>query len=484
VGLLVAVAGRYLVTVKEHLDLASSLEDKVIQRTAELEHQAFHDSLTGLANRDAFLRELKLRLADPALSATSVLFIDLDGFKAVNDGLGHSAGDEMLRAVASRFTRALRRTDLVARLGGDEFGLITTEDEVAALAALADRVLKTLTDPFRLSGRSFKISASIGIASGGLGGSAEDVLRDADLAMYQAKSVGGGSFEIANGATHVASLERLQLEGDFLTALERGELELLYQPIVRLDSGEFAGAEALLRWRHPTHGLLTPDRFLDIAEQSGAIVDIGDWVLDQACRELRIWQAAHAGEKPLGVAVNLSGRQLTPRLVIAVRMALRAHQLDPGCLTLEVTEGLIQADTSVVAATIRGLRELGVWLAIDDFGTGHSSMARLRAYAFDELKIDKSFVSDLGTGDATFVTAQIALAHALGMQVVAEGVETQEQLDALLEHGCQQAQGYLLARPLPSQAIRQLFVGSAQSHVLAAVTPRAPQLIATASPPA
>jgi diguanylate cyclase (GGDEF)-like protein len=465
-ALLLAVAWRYLVTVKEHLDLATSLESKVTERTAELEHQAFHDSLTGLHNRDAFLRELHRRLGMKPTTPTSVLFIDLDGFKAVNDGLGHTAGDELLRAVARRFARALRRGDLVARLGGDEFGIITMEVDPGALATLAKRMLDTLAGPLVLNERSFKIAASIGIATARSRTSAEDVLRDADLAMYEAKSVGGATFKQASGTTHTASLQRLELEGDLSTALTRGQLELHYQPIARLASGEFAGAEALLRWRHPRLGLLTPDRFLDIAEQTGAIIEIGDWVIQQACRELRRWQAVHSGQKPLGVAVNLSGRQLTPRLVVSVRVALRANGLDPGCLTLELTEGLIQADSSLVGETVQGLRELGVWLAIDDFGTGHSSMARLRAYAFDELKIDRSFVSDLGSGDATFVTAQIALAHALGMQVVAEGVETEAQLNALVEHGCQQAQGYLLSKPLPAEQVRKLFLGAARSDAL------------------
>ena len=470
-ALLCAVMTRYVVIIHDHLRLADSLDARVAERTADLAHQAFHDSLTCLPNRDAFLHELAQRMTEASSSCCAVLYVDLDGFKAVNDGLGHSVGDEMLRAVAGRFAGSLRSTDFLARLGGDEFGVITTADVRGVPEKVAQRLLDSLRDPVHLPGRTLTVGASIGIAAAGpTAETGEALLRNADLAMYRTKSRGGAGFDTFSGSAHAASLARLELENDLGSALDNGELEVFYQPIVRLHNGAFAGAEALLRWRHPVHGLLSPDRFLDLAEQTGAIVAIGEWVLDQACRELKIWQSAHVGERTLVVAVNLSGRQLGPQLISAVRRSLRAYDLDPGCLTLEMTEGIIQADAAVVSDTVRRLKDLGVWLAIDDFGTGHSSLGRLRDYAFDELKIDRSFVSDLDGGGTTFVTAQIALAHALGMQVVAEGVETYEQLAVLREQGCNQVQGYLLGRPVPAEQVRASFAGLGLVPALAVVS--------------
>jgi EAL domain-containing protein (putative c-di-GMP-specific phosphodiesterase class I) len=332
---------------------------------------------------------------------------------------------------------------------------------------LARRLLQALEEPISLAERPVSIGASIGIAtSDSAEESAEDLLRNADLAMYQVKAHGGGALERFNSTTHAASLSRLELEQDLAVALDHSQFELHYQPVVRLDTGEYAGAEALLRWRHPTRGLLAPNAFLDLAERTGCIVGIGEWVLDQACRELRIWQANHCGTRALGVDVNLSGRQFGPRLITSVRAALRNHSLDPSCLTLEVTEGLIQAEAAVVADTIEALKQIGVWLAIDDFGTGHSSLVRLRDYAFDELKIDRGFVQDLDTGDITLVAAQIALAKGLGVQVVAEGVETQTQLEILRDLQCTQLQGYLFARPLPAMQVRPLLANFARVPAL------------------
>jgi diguanylate cyclase (GGDEF)-like protein len=461
--LLAIVVVRYVIRTHDHLVIAEHLEGLVASRTVALEHQAFHDALTGLPNRAHFLAELTTTIdALPGIGLCSVLYIDLDGFKAINDGLGHGVGDEMLQAVAQRFKGSLRRGDFLARLGGDEFGVITTTTHPAAVDAVARRLLHSLEDPVTLRERRLVVGASIGIASTlSPSDHPEELLRNADLAMYVTKARGGSAYENFDMSQRSDSLARLELENDLRGALGRDQFEVHYQPIVRSQTGEYAGAEALVRWRHPTAGLLTPDRFLDMAEQTGIIVALGEWVLDQACRELKRWHAAHTGIQALGVAVNLSGRQFGPRLLSTVRDCLLRYDLDPGCLTLEVTEGIIQADAAVVGDTIRDLHDVGVWLAIDDFGTGHSSMARLRAYSFDELKIDRSFVSDLETGDATFVKAQIALAKALGMQVVAEGVETPAQLDMLREEGCHQMQGYLFGRPMPAEDIRLMLAGLA-----------------------
>ena len=304
------------------------------------------------------------------------------------------------------------------------------------------------------------LSASIGIAYSGSGAdTAEDLLRNADLAMYAAKASGKSRYKQFEPEMHVKSRNRLDLASQLGRAIEDQELRLVYQPILRLDGDRFAGAEALLRWQHPTRGLLGPGEFIELAEETGLIVSIGAWVLDQACRELTVWQNAHTGTAELGVAVNLSGRQFGPDLVTIVAQALATHGIDPGSLTLEITEGLITGDGPGAQETLRALKKLGVWLAIDDFGTGHSSLGRLRDYDFDELKIDRRFVSDLDTGDTTLVTTQIALARGLELGIVAEGVETEAQLQFLRKAGCGQVQGYLIARPLPPADVRAMLAG-------------------------
>ena len=481
-GLLVALAGavvgRYVLVTRDHLRLADQLESKVSERTAELEYLAYHDTLTGLPNREAFMRQLISRIDDPE-HACAVLYLDLDGFKSVNDGLGHSVGDHVLQVVGARLRSALRSGDFLARLGGDEFGVVATATDAASAERLAERLIDALSAPVAVRGRRLAMGVSIGIAPRDRMDTAEELLRNADLAMYQMKARGGTGWRVFERSTQEDSLLRLSLETDITSALQRGELEVFYQPLVRLRSGEFAGAEALLRWRHPAHGLLTPDKFLDLAEHSGAIGAIGNWVLDQACAELGRWQEVHSGTETLGVAVNVSGRQLGDGFAWSVRRALRRHGIDPGSLTLEITEGVIQADANVVTSTVGQLKALGVWLAIDDFGTGHSSLARLRDHAFDELKIDRSFVGDLAAGDATFVHAQIALAHALNMQVVAEGVETQEQLDCLRQADCDQVQGYLFGKPMPADEVRRLFTGPALAALATSERSDAAPAIAT-----
>ena len=450
---------------------ASSLSET--QAMAEqLLHQAYHDPLTGLPNRSLVVEHLTGLLATSATNGgrVAVLMLDLDEFKAVNDGYGHGAGDEVLEIVAKRLLAVARHGDVVGRFGGDEFTIVVgapveNDEEMRAVAGrLADRVSAAICAPIALRSCAVhvQLSASVGIAIADEGNSAEDLVRNGDLAMYAAKRRGSGRFEHFEPSMHVATLRRLDLVRELREALDRDEFRLLYQPVLRLAGDRFAGAEALLRWQHPTRGLLAPDQFLGVAEDSGLIVPIGAWVLQEACRELRGWQLAHAGLEPLGVAVNLSARQLDADIVGTVRAAIEANQLDPSSLTLEITEGLIATERVDASITIRALKDLGVWLAIDDFGTGHSSLGRLRDFEFDELKIDRRFVSDIDRGDTTLVATQIAMGNGLGLKVVAEGVETATQLEYLRSVGCQQVQGFLVARPLPPNEIRSVLAGLGQ----------------------
>lgn len=454
---------------------SQELATRLHESAERLAHQAFTDSLTGLPNRASLVTHLRQVMDSrpaSAAHAVAVLMLDLDGFKAVNDSYGHPAGDDVLEIVGSRLRAVTREGDVAARFGGDEFAILLTSGTEGAQALpalthrrvsnLARRVLATLSKPIPLPSSpaiSVELSASIGIAYRTGAETADDLLRNADLAMYSAKAAGKSRFEQYIPQMHTETLSRLDLATQLRHAIDGGQLRLHYQPILRLDGDRFAGAEALLRWQHPTRGLLGPQEFLEIAEDTGLIVQIGAWVLNEACRELRIWQDAYTGAQALGVAVNLSGRQFGPDLVTTVASTLETHDLDPGCLTLEVTEGLIAGDGPAARQTLRRLKNIGVWLAIDDFGTGHSSLGRLRDYDFDELKIDRRFVSDLDTGDPTLVASQIGLAHGLGMGVVAEGVETPGQLAYLREAGCAQVQGYLIARPLPPAEVRGLLAG-------------------------
>ncbi|HUF98993.1 MAG TPA: EAL domain-containing protein [Ilumatobacter sp.] len=438
--------------------------------TDQLAHRACHDELTGLANRSFVLDQLQREL-DPARGeqhTIAVLMLDLDGFKNVNDSYGHTVGDEVLRVVADRLREVPREGDTVARFGGDEFTILlhapgsTLSELNESARCVAKRVLESIREPFALpscDAVSVHLAASIGIAVGEAGDRAEDVIRNADLAMYAAKNNGKGRVEHYVAEMHTISVRRLDIASQLRDAIEHQEFRLLYQPVLRLEGNRFAGAEAVLRWQHPSRGLLAPDQFLDIAEESGLIVPIGAWVVQEACRELRHWVDAHNGLEPLGVAINLSARQLEADIVNTVREAIRANRLDPAAITIEITEGLISTDRPEAHDTIRALKDLGTWLAIDDFGTGHSSLGRLRDVEFDELKIDRRFVSDINTGDTTLVGAQVAMARGLGLNVVAEGVETAAELEYLREIGCQQVQGFLIARPLTSCDVRAVLAG-------------------------
>jgi diguanylate cyclase (GGDEF)-like protein/PAS domain S-box-containing protein len=432
---------------------------------AQLVHQAFHDGLTGLANRTLFSERVEHALARTGNGDLAVLFIDLDDFKHVNDSLGHAAGDTLLVAAARRLQGCLRPTDTAARLGGDEFAvLLERVSDGEAAGAVAARVLDTLHQPFGLNGRTIPIKASLGVATGRPGvDEVEELLRNADVAMYAAKAGGKDRYELFHPDMHEDMLQRLELEAELRHVADRDQLVLHYQPIVELVSGRITRVEALVRWDHPVKGLLPPPAFIPLAEQQGLIGPIGRWVLLQACLQARRWQDQFPDAPPLSVHVNLSGRQLEEqRLVGEVVEALETSRLSPRQLTLEITESVLVTDIEVMSARLRELKGLGVELAIDDFGTGYSSLSYLRRFPIDMLKIDKSFVDGIGQGreDNALAHAIIKLSHTLQLHTVAEGIEQGEQAAHLATLGCQDGQGYLFARPLPATAMAELLARS------------------------
>ena len=432
---------------------------------AQLVHQAFHDGLTGLANRTLFTERVEHALARTGQGDTAVLFIDLDDFKHVNDSLGHAAGDQLLVAAARRLQGCLRPTDVAARLGGDEFAvLLERVTDAEAAAAVAGRVLDTLHQPFGLNGRTIPIKASLGVATGRPGADeADELLRNADVAMYAAKAGGKDRYELFRPDMHEDMLQRLELEAELRHVADRDQLVLHYQPIIELVSGRITRVEALVRWDHPAKGLLPPPAFIPLAEEQGLIGPIGNWVLLQACLQARRWQDQFPDAPPLSVHVNLSGRQLEEQsLVGEVVHALETSRLSPRQLTLEITESVLVSDVEAMSARLRELKGLGVLLAIDDFGTGYSSLSYLRRFPIDMLKIDKSFVDGIGRGreDTALAHAIVKLSHTLQLHTVAEGIEQPEQASHLAALGCQDGQGYLFARPLHPGAMTELLAKS------------------------
>ena len=426
----------------------------------QLRHQAFHDALTGLPNRALLLDRLEHALTrarrEPA--SLAVLFLDLDDFKAVNDSLGHQAGDELLVAVAERVRHCLRDADTCARMGGDEFAIVLEDAvDLPDSVRVGERILASLREPFRIAEKTVHIQGSVGVAAyDGPDQTADEMLRLADVAMYAAKSRGKDRLTVYQAVVHSVAIDRHQLRADLHAALENGQLNLLYQPIVALSDWRVLGAEALLRWNHPMRGVIGPAEFVPLAEESGLVVAIGRWVIGEACRQVRAWRDARRGGEELNVSVNVSGRQVADvGLAAFVAEALREHALEPQALTLEITESVLLDDADTVVTWLHQLKALGIRLAIDDFGTGYSSLSYLRFLPVDALKIDRAFVAEVETSEPerAVVRSIVSLSQVLGLQTVAEGIETDGQLAELRAMGAQLGQGYLFAEPLTPAAM-------------------------------
>ena len=440
----------------EPIHLVSQVEDITQRKQSDLmlTHMALHDSLTGLPNRTLALDRLALALArtERHPSSVAVLFLDLDRFKVINDSLGHNFGDQLLVGVAARLRDAVRPSDTVARIGGDEF-VVVCEDIVGVedAARIAERIAEALSRPFDLTDDEVLLATSVGIAlSSGPGDTPETLLRDADAAMYRAKEGGRNRYEVFDSSMRVEAVERLDLEQALRRALGRSEFRLFYQPVLDVETGTIVGVEALLRWQHPERGLLRPAEFISLAEETGLILPIGRWALQEACRQAKRWREADPDRPPLTVAVNLSARQLAqPDVADMVAEALESTGTDPSQVWLEITESVLTGDTEATIGALRALKALGVRLSVDDFGTGYSSLLYLKRFPVDTLKVDRSFVAGLGTHpeDTAIVAGVVGLAQTLGLTAIAEGVETEEQRAALLALGCDLAQGYLFGHP-------------------------------------
>jgi diguanylate cyclase (GGDEF)-like protein/PAS domain S-box-containing protein len=430
----------------------------------QLSHQAFHDTVTTLANRALFhdrvthALERQIREHEPI----SVLFMDLDDFKTINDSLGHAAGDQLLYEVGERLKGCLRAADTAARLGGDEFAILLEDGEEGVQAAdVAERIMQMLEEPFTLEGKEVFVRASVGIATAGgdRAGHVEELLRNADVAMYMAKERGKGRYQVFEPAMHDTALKRLELKADLQRAIEHQEYRLHYQPVIELETGRISGVEALVRWVHPVRGLVPPLDFIPLAEETGLIVPIGRWVLHEACRYAVELQQRFPTDPPLHMAVNLSARQIArPELVDEVRETLAETGLDPHSLVLEITESVMMQDMDLSIERLGALKAIGVQLAVDDFGTGYSSLNYIRRFPVDILKVDKSFVDGVSEGgEASALTAAvIELASILNLKPVAEGIERADQLERLLELRCDLGQGFYFAKPLPAEELASL----------------------------
>ena len=445
------------------------------QTEQRIHHIAQHDALTGLPNRSLLQDRLAQAVAYSGRTghAVWVMLLDLDRFKFVNDSMGHKAGDVLLMTIAARLRSALRDTDTVARLSGDEFVVILTEHHDEALSTdIVQRLMESVAQPVMLGTKEFFVTCSIGVAIyPSEGAPAESLIEHADIAMYRAKKVGRNNVQFYTPAMNEEAQERVRIESALRCALERNEFVLHYQPQVNLVSGQVVGMEALIRWQHPELGMVAPNRFICVAEETGLIVPIGAWVLRTACAQTRAWQQAGLGQ--LRVAVNLSARQFgAPNLLADIAAVLEHTGLPPDRLEIELTESLFMSDVSLAVELLHSMKNLGVKLSIDDFGTGYSSLSYLSRFPIDVLKIDRSFVADIGrdANDAAIVASIIALAHNLTLDVIAEGVETEEQLDYLRRHGCDEMQGYFFSRPLAADAFEALLK---QRRCL----PLAPQLV-------
>jgi diguanylate cyclase (GGDEF)-like protein len=435
----------------------------------QLRYQAYHDPLTGLANRTMFAEQVDREGASlGAGRVAAVLFIDLDDFKLVNDTLGHAAGDRLLGAVADRIRGCIRGEDLAARLGGDEFAILVSDDDALLRAtAIAERIIAGLQLPFSLHGQELTIGGSIGIAVGrGAGQRADELLRNADVAMYTAKAGGKRRVAIFDPTMHEAIVARHALSAELSKSVGRGELVVHYQPIVSLASGRAVAAEALVRWRHPTRGLIAPDDFIPLAEESGVIFGLGQWVLGEACRQAADWLTDDAFPDGFSVSINLSPNQLQrAEFLEEIEEVLARTGLPPTRLVLELTETVMFQDTEATTAKLQALRERGVRIAMDDFGTGYSSLGYLRKFPVDILKIARDFVvpGDRETSDWAFAHAIVALGRTLGLDILAEGIEDAAQVERLVAMGCELGQGYHFARPMEPAELRRTVIATAGS---------------------
>jgi diguanylate cyclase (GGDEF)-like protein len=462
-----------LLVYDSHLDSKTRRHNEQLeQANAQLQHVATHDALTGLPNRLLLADRLDQAIARAERYGQrfALIVVDLDRFKSINDSLGHLAGDELLKDVARRLAQVLRKADTLARLGGDEFVLLLNEiDNPHDAEIVATKVLADFARPATISGLDLHISASLGISvSPDDGTDSETLLQHADAAMYHAKKSGRNAYQFFAPAMNAFARERLELENGLRRALEQREFVLHYQPKVDVKTARIDSAEALVRWRHPKRGLIAPAQFIPLAEETGLILPLGEWVIREACRQAFAWQAA--GLRPLRVAVNLSAQQFRQKnLVEIVRNALRAARLEPQYLELELTESAVMDDAEESINILRELSDLGVRISVDDFGTGYSSLSYLRRLPLDKLKIDRAFIREVVTsrGDAEIVRAIVSLAHALRLQVIAEGVETPEQLEFLQGLGCDQYQGFHFSAPVPSNA----FVAMMREHQAEAFVP-------------
>jgi diguanylate cyclase (GGDEF)-like protein len=438
--------------VATHEDITEQRRTKI-----KIEHMALHDALTDLANRVLLNEQLEQALARVRRDEmVAIHHLDLDQFKAVNDTLGHHGGDELLKIVASRLRLLVRETDTIARMGGDEFAIVQVAADPTEATALAQRIIGAIGEPFDIDGHHAVIGVSIGIAVGpGDGLLPEELLRNADLALYRAKGDGRGTFRFFEPEMDLHMQARRIMEQDLRKALPAGEFELYYQPVINLANSEISGFEALIRWNHPTQGMVAPNAFIPLAEEIGFIVPMGEWVIREACATAARWP------EDIHVAVNISAVQFrSPGLMQVILGALAASGLNPTRLELEITESVLLQDKEATLATLHQLRQLGVRIAMDDFGTGYSSLTYLQCFPFDKIKIDRSFVKDItdNAGSLNIVRAVAGLATGLGMKTTAEGVETKEQLDTITSEGCTEVQGFLFSRPLPAREIERTFL--------------------------
>jgi diguanylate cyclase (GGDEF)-like protein/PAS domain S-box-containing protein len=431
----------------------------------QLQHQAFHDAVTGLANRALFRDRVEHALERQQRDdrPISVLLMDIDDFKTINDSLGHAAGDKLLTVVGERIRRCLRAADTAARLGGDEFAILLEDAGFSRAAEVAERIMRVLERPVHIGEKEVFVRASVGIAIGDQdrkgGRAAEELLRNADVAMYMAKSQGKGRYQVFEPEMHAAALSRLELKADLQRAVEHREFELFYQPVFVLRTGLLSGVEALVRWRHPQRGLVPPMEFIPLAEETALIVRIGTWVLGEACRQAVMLQEKFPKEPPLTMSVNISARQLQHQSFIdEVRTVLRTSGFSPGSLIVEITETAMMQDTEMAIIRLNQLKDIGVKLAIDDFGTGYSSLNYLRRFPVDILKVDKSFIDEVSIGgEQSALTASIIkLAGTLQLLPVAEGIEREDQLDSLLELQCTLGQGFYFAEPMELEAVYRM----------------------------